>query len=55
MPVGTYVTRQRKNVQREGNRLTDHFLALRRVPSSTNLDHMSEPRELRTVAESHLL
>ena len=30
MPVGTYVTRQMKGVQREGNCLTDHFLALRR-------------------------
>ena len=30
MPVGTYVTRQMRGVQREGNCLTDHFLALRR-------------------------
>ena len=35
-----------RSVRREGNRLTDHFLALRRVPSSANLDHLSELREL---------
>lgn len=46
MPVGTCVTRQMRSVRREGNRLTDHFLALRRVPSSANLDHLSPPREL---------
>ena len=46
MPVGTCVTRQMRSVRREGNRLTDHFLALRRVPSSANLDHPSAPREL---------
>ena len=46
MPVGTYVRRQMRSVRREGNRLTDHFLALRRVPSSANLDHLSDRREL---------